>query len=112
MPMSQVIDRVEGRWRPNNAHRTDYFVFTDRTWSSVNPDQDTTITWEYEVPRRHGPCMRIHSINTHVVEAGAVTRDEPSEGRNPVTVCVDPETDVMVMRFASGGDDVFLVRMN
>lgn len=112
-PPSQVVDHVEGRWRPNNVTRNDYFVFTRRTWSSVNPDFDTTVTWEYEVLSRDGPCMRIRSTNTRVVEAGEVTRDEPRrDGGDPVTVCVDPETDLMVMRFDSGGADVFLVRMN
>lgn len=110
---SRVIDRIEGRWRPNNARRTDYFVFTDRTWSSVNPDHDTTITWEYEVLNRDGPCMRIRSTSTRVVEGGTVTRDGPRrDGGDPVTVCVDPDTDMMAMRFDSGGEDILLVRMN
>lgn len=112
-PTSQVVDHVEGRWRPNNAHRTDYFIFTDRTWSSVNPDHDTTITWEYEVLRRDGPCMRIRSTSTRVVEAGVVTRDGArTDDGDPVTICVDPASDMMAMRFDSGGADIFLVRMN
>jgi hypothetical protein len=110
---SNVIDGVEGSWRPNNASRTDYFVFTNERWSSVNPDHDTTISWDYEVLHRDGPCMRIRSTSTRVVEAGEVTRDGPrQDDGDPLTVCVDPETDLMVMRFDSGGDDVYLVRMN
>lgn len=110
---SNVIEGVEGRWRPNNASRSDYFVFTSQTWSSVNPDHDTTISWDYEVIRRDGPCMRIRSTSTRMVEAGEVTREGPrQDAGDPLTVCVDPETDLMVMRFDSGGEDVYLVRMN
>lgn len=109
----QSLSLVEGRWRPNNGARSDYFVFTRHTWSSVNPDQDTTITWDYEVLRRDGACMRIRSTSTRVVEAGHITHDGPSQDDgDPMTVCVDPDTDMMVMRFDGGGADVFLVRMN
>lgn len=108
---TDVIGDVVGQWRPNNRNRTDYFVFTEDTWASVNPDLDSTITWEYEVLQRDGPCMRIRSTHARAIVNGRTVRDEPIRD-DPFYVCVDPETDIMVMRFEnSDGGDVFLVRM-
>lgn len=108
---ADVIDGIVGQWRPNNRNRTDYFAFTTETYSSINPDYDTTITYAYEVMRRDGSCMRIRSTHVTVAQSGQVTRKEPTRG-DPFIVCVDPETDLMVMRFDSDQGDVFFVRMN
>lgn len=108
---ADVIDGVVGQWRPNNRNRTDYFAFTAETYSSINPEFDTTITYGYEVIRRDGPCMRIQSTNVLIIQSGQVTRDEPARG-DPFFVCVDPESDVMLMRFDSDRGDVFFVRID
>ena len=107
-----VIDGIVGQWRPNNARRTDYFAFTAETYSSINPDFDTTLTWNYDVMRRDGPCMRIRLTHVVVVQGGQITRDAPTSG-DPFVVCIDPETDVMLIRFEnSEGGDVFFTRMD
>lgn len=108
---ANVIDGIVGQWRPNNARRTDYFAFTAETYSSINPEFDTTLTWNYEVIRRDGPCMRIRQTHVLVVQGGEITRDGPTRG-DPFVVCVDPETDQMLIRFEnSDGGDVFFTRM-
>jgi len=107
----RVVDGVVGQWRPNNENRTDYFAFTAETYSSINPEFDTTITYGYEVMRREGPCMRIRSAHVLAIQNGQVTRDEPARG-DPFFVCVDPETDVMLMRFDNDRGDVYFVRMD
>lgn len=106
-----IIDGVVGQWRPNNRNRNDYFAFTAETYSSINPRFDTTITYAYEVVRRDGPCMRIRNTHVLVVESGRVTRDEPTRG-DPFFVCVDPEADVMLIRFDNDRGDVHFVRMD
>lgn len=108
---ANVIDGIVGQWRPNNARRTDYFAFTAETYSSINPEFDTTLTWNYDVVRLDGPCMRIRLTHVVIVQSGQITRDEPTRG-DPFAVCVDPETDVMLIRFEnSQGGDVFFTRM-
>ncbi len=107
----EAIDGVVGSWRPNNANRTDYFTFTTQTYSSVTPNLDTTITWTYRVLRRDGPCMRVETTGSQVVQGGAITETSSRNGR-PFIVCVDPETDQMLMRFDSDRGDVFLSRMD
>ncbi len=108
---ARVIDGIVGQWRPNNIRRTDYFTFTEDTYSSINPEFDTTLTWNYEVMRRDGPCMRIRLTHVVVVQSGQVTRDGPTDG-DPFVVCADPETDTMLIRFEdSQGGDVFFTRM-
>ena len=106
-----TIDGIVGRWRPNNRNRTDYLAFTDETWSSIHPDHDTTITYTYRVLRRDGPCMRIQSTSDKVIQAGTITQESARAGE-PFTVCVDPETDQMLIRFDSDRGDVFFTRMD
>jgi hypothetical protein len=109
---ANIIDGIVGQWRPNNARRTDYFAFTAETYSSINPEFDTTLTWNYEVMRRDGPCMRIRMTHVVVVQGGQITRDGPTRG-DPFVVCVDPATDTMLIRFEnSEGGDVFFTRMD
>lgn len=108
---ADVVEGITGQWRPNNRNRTDYFAFTAETYSSINPRFDTTITYAYEVVRRDGPCMRIRNTHVLVVESGRVTRDEPTRG-DPFFVCVDPEADVMLIRFDNDRGDVHFVRMD
>lgn len=108
---ADVIEGITGQWRPNNRNRTDYFAFTTETYSSINPEFDTTITYAYEVMRRDGPCMRIRNTHVTVAQSGQITRDEPTRG-DPFFVCVDPEADVMLMRFNNDQGDVYFVRMD
>ena len=108
---ASVIDGIIGQWRPNNRNRTDYFAFTADTYSSVNPEFNTTLTWNYTVVRRDGPCMRIRQTHVLVLQGQQITRDEPMHG-DPFVVCVDPDTDQMLMRFDGDRGDVFFTRMN
>lgn len=107
----EVIDGVVGSWRPNNANRSDYFRFTERTYSSVNPEFDTIVTYRYRLVRRAGPCMRIQPSESEVSQGGEVTQ-RSSRRQSAFTVCVDPETDQMLMRFDNDRGDVFFTRMN
>ena len=100
-----------GSWRPNNAHRSDYFTFTANTYASVNPEFDTVITYRYRVLRRDGPCMRIQDSGNEVAQSGNITQRSSRPGQAFI-VCVDPETDQMLMRFDSDRGDVFFSRMN
>jgi len=107
-----VINGIVGQWRPNNRNRTDYLAFTAETYSSINPDHDTTITYTYRVLHRDGPCMRIQATGNRVIQAGTITQESSRSG-DPFIVCVDPETDIMVIRFEnSEGGDVFFTRMD
>lgn len=108
---ANVIDGVIGEWRPNNANRSDYFRFTERTYASVNPEFDTIVMYRYRVVRRDGPCMRIEPIESEVSQGGEVTQ-RSSRRQSAFIVCVDPETDQMLMRFDSDHGDVFFTRMN
>lgn len=108
---ADVINGIVGRWRPNNRNRTDYLAFTDETWSSINPDHDTTITYTYRVLRRDGSCMRIQPTSSKVIQAGTITQESARTGE-PFIVCVDPETDQMLIRFDSDRGDVFFTRMD
>lgn len=105
-----AVNAVVGSWRPSNSNRTDYFTFTTSTYSSVNPEFDTTITYTYRVLRRDGPCMRIEPTGNNVIQSGVITQESSRTGE-PFIVCVDPETDQMLMRFPSGRGDVFFTRM-
>lgn len=106
-----VIDGVVGSWHPNNANRSDYFTFTPNSYASVNPQFDTVITYRYRVLRRDGPCMRIQDSGSEVTQGGTVTQQSSRPGQAFI-VCVDPETDQMLMRFDSDRGDVFFSRMN
>lgn len=106
-----IIDGVVGSWRPNNVNRSDYFTFTSNTYASVNPEFDTIVTYRYRVLRRDGPCMRIRPTSSEVTQSGSVTQ-RSSRSQDAFIVCVDPETDQMLMRFDSGRGDVFFIRMN
>lgn len=108
---SSVIDSAVGSWRPNNANRSDYFTFTTTTYASINPEFDTVVTYSYRVIRRDGPCMRIQPTRSEVTQAGAVTQ-RSSRSQQAFIVCVDPETDQMLMRFDGDRGDVFFSRMN
>lgn len=105
-----VIDGVVGSWRPNNINRSDYFTFTERTYASVNPEFDTVVTYRYRVLRHDGPCMRIQPTGSEVSQSGSVTQ-RSSRTQAAFIVCVDPETDQMLMRFDSDRGDVFFTRM-
>lgn len=106
-----VIDGVVGSWRPNNVNRSDYFTFTERTYASVNPEFDTVVTYRYRVLRHDGPCMRIQPTGSEVSQGGGVT-ERSSRTQAAFIVCVDPETDQMLMRFDNDRGDVFFTRMN
>lgn len=106
-----VIDGVVGSWRPNNANRSDYFTFTANTYASVNPEFDTVITYRYRVLRRDGPCMRIQDSGNEVAQGGTVTHRSSRPGQAFI-VCVDPETDQMLMRFDSNRGDVLFTRIH
>lgn len=106
-----VIDGVVGSWRPNNINRSDYFTFTANTYASVNPEFDTVITYRYRVLRRDGPCMRIQDSGSEVAQGGTVTHRSSRPGQAFI-VCVDPETDQMLMRFDSDRGDVLFTRIH
>lgn len=106
-----VIDGIVGSWRPNNTRRSDYFTFTERTYASVNPEFDTIVTYRYRVLRRDGPCMRIQPTGSEVAQGGSVTQ-RSSLTQQPFFVCIDPETDQMLIRFDSDRGDVYFTRMN
>ena len=106
-----VIEGVVGSWRPNNASRTDYFTFTASTYASVNPEFDTVVTYTYRVLRHDGPCMRIQPTGSEVSQGGGVTQ-RSSRTQAAFIVCVDPETDQMLMRFDSDRGNIFFTRMN
>ena len=107
----EVLQSAIGQWRPNNANRTDHFIFTADTYSSVNPDLNTTITFNYRVVGRESMCMRIQTTGSRVIQGEAVT-EESSRSGEAFIVCVDPDTDQMLMSFDSEGGDVVLSRMN
>lgn len=106
-----VIDGVVGSWRPNNPNRSDHFTFTANTYAAVNPETNTVITYRYRVLRQDGPCMRIQDTGHEVTQGGSETERSSRSGQAFI-VCVDPETDQMLMRFDGDRGDVFFSRMN
>lgn len=107
---ANIVANAVGSWRPNNPNRSDYFTFTEDTYSSVNPEFNTTISFRYRVLRREGECMRIETTGSEVIQDGRVTQ-RSSRTQDPFIVCVDPETDQMLMSFDGDRGDVFFTRM-
>lgn len=78
--------------------------------SCRGPTSNQQLPWP-ETTAYDGPCMRIQSTSDKVIQAGTITQESARAGE-PFTVCVDPETDQMLIRFDSDRGDVFFTRMD
>ncbi len=110
----QVIEGIEGRWRPENTTRS-YFDFTDHSFSIVNLDVEPVTTFRYTVERTDDLCMVIRLTGVAITQRGEVLHDEPVRGDDQnATVCVDTQTDEMLLdlRRDGRGERIGLVRVN